>query len=200
MFITERKSVPKRWRWWRRRWRQRRLQGALERSINTMLTLLAHAFSHRQCNVSSLGNKRSANSLLLSRRSMMVSKQLAWTTWPSLCASPHTMYFPIGRSCKLTLGFKGAMYLYWSNIISDWVISNPQKSRAPHLLVGVGVSFDLYSFITGRLTGEVIIIGLVSTIAVLRSCCELWWEARMRALHYLGKMSSSKFRRASHRW
>ena len=132
---------------------------------------LAHAFF--VTNVLSLGNKRSANLLLLSRRSMMVSKQLAWTTWPSLCASPHTMYFPIGRSCKLTLGFKGAMYLYWSNIISDWVISNPQKSRAPHLLVGVGVSFDLYSFITGRLTGEVIIIGLVSTIAVSRSCCEL---------------------------
>ena len=110
MLIPERKSVPKRWRWWRRKWRQRRLQGALETNTTIMWTLLAHAF-FVTTNVLSLGNKRSANLLLLSRRSMMVSKQLAWTTWPSLCASPHTMYFPMGRSCELILGFKGPTYL-----------------------------------------------------------------------------------------
>ena len=140
MFITERKSVPKRWRWWRRRWRQRRLQGALERSINTMLTLLAHAFSHRQCNVSSLGNKRSANLLLLSRRSMMVSKQLAWTTWPSLCASPHTMYFPMGRSCELILGFKGATYLGQTLFLIGAFKTSKGQGSSPAWMVRVCLS------------------------------------------------------------
>ena len=55
-------------------------------------------------------------SLLLSSRSMTVSKQLAWTTCPSLWASPHTMYFPMGRSCKYEFT-TAAANIYWRSFL-----------------------------------------------------------------------------------